>query len=246
MRNKPWIIGFGDSFTYGDELPDQDLARGDHHFDKILKKARREYPEMKADTFMARRQWIVQHRNHDYSQLCNDYSYLNKACVAAKIGLRNFAKPGQSIDHILCAIIEYFEYNNPPQLEVAVVGTGVGFRHTVWWESEEKFKSQNWWHNIRLAEMSEEHQDITDELIREFLEPSYNNFLFESSCNHIRRLFDRFEVPLIMFDAKARLDDITDHYRIERCAFGHPGPEAHDILAIEIQEKIEKTIDENF
>jgi hypothetical protein len=233
-----WIVAFGDSFTYGDELPDDLLASGNIWFDKILKKARKQWPHVTNRIYAERNQWIRDNVS-DYDRLCHDMSYVNSTAFKLGIGSENRAGKGKSIQNMLIDIIEYFEYREPSN-EIFVVGLGLGSRQTRFDSIEEQYRSENW---RFLIDVSNPQPSATEEYIFDnFLNTDHQNLIFEVCARKIKHILATKGVPHYIFDANKRLEEITVNYNIKRCAYGHPGPEAHNILSEQVAEEVNKLL----
>jgi len=239
---KNWIVAFGDSFTYGDELPDDDLAIENHHLRKTLTLARSytRYANIPHQLFDQRNEHIrLMWRNDglDYQGLCNSYSYINRACVQERIGCRNLAAPGRSFEHILIDLIKYFEFNEPSG-ELFVIGTGLTRRHTVFNEGTDEYQSINYRFMFDLYNNAANIDKIDDEFINYMVEytnnTKYHEYMHDAVTGEIKNLLERKGRPYYLFDVKKRLDQITDEHKLDRCAFGHNDKQAHVILAEEM------------
>lgn len=231
-----WIVAFGDSFTYGDELPDELIAIGNHDFGKIIKRAIKEYPDMKEKTYSERNLWLNVNRS-DYNQLCNDMSYINLTSCRLDIGSINHAFKGRSLQNILIDIINYFKHNTPSG-EIFVVGVGVWPRQTRYEQPKDKYCSENWRFLINLE--NTHNDNLIDFAVENLLDMEYQTYLTDSIVKKISSIFEEKNVPYYVFDVQQKLNEITDKYSIPRCAFGHPGPLAHDILSGELANELKK------
>jgi len=237
---KNWIVALGDSFTYGDELPDDDLARGNQHLRAVIKTARsyRKFNDIPIEVFEQRNKYIklMCDEGLDYKSFCNSYTYINKACVTERIGCRNLAVNGRSVDHILIDLIDYFEYNQPSG-EIFVIGTGLNYRHTKFDQNKKEYASDNWRFMANEA-FGSGNDDFFDYVYEYFSNQEYHEIMYQSAVDEMRYILESHNTPYYIFNVKERLDQITSEHKLGRCAFGHNDQQAHQILSDEIALKI--------
>lgn len=231
------LVAFGDSFTHGDELPDDDLAKSNPDLATALLNARLESPYFKKETFDLRNKEIRRLNNNviDYRKMCNQLSYIGQLSDMLMMPYENHAIQGQSIQAMFMHLLEYIEYYGTNG-KIFIIATGMSARQTIYLEETDYFKGINWRFLVDVFGTGKD--EDTDYILENVLEEKSQALLFQSYVSQINKLLERKKAKYILISAKDELDRITITHKISRCAFGHPSTDAHKIFAQELEPKI--------